>query len=229
MSRHLLLDEPLHWNTVMMNTRTINGTLTQMSSRPLTTVTSMGGWCSALEPWCSMTARIEFLNNSNSMWYRWEGTYTILMGTPCSSSVHNKIWCVTSALQETSCDLWNMTKNSWLMCRNTFWYLKHKLFMIQPTACAVVSANHSSAIHKHLSLTMLAANVCTILWYADPLLGNGSTNRHKQNNSMATGGYNNNGKWCSLRSLCYRYVMQQQEKWWERFFSVRSVPRLHNK
>jgi hypothetical protein len=27
------------------------------------------------------------LNSSNSMWYRCDGTYTILMGTPCSLSV----------------------------------------------------------------------------------------------------------------------------------------------
>lgn len=58
-----------------------------MSSLPLTIVTSTGGWCSASQPWCSMIARMEFLNNSNSMWYRCDGTYTILMGMPFSVSV----------------------------------------------------------------------------------------------------------------------------------------------
>jgi hypothetical protein len=208
MSTHLLLDKHSQWNTVMMSTWTINGTLTQMSSRPLTTVTSIGGWCSALEPWCSMTARIEFLNNSNSMWYRWEGTYTILMGTPCSSSVHNKIRCVTGTLQETSCDLWSMM--CW--CAETHygtWRINPLWSSLQPVQlCLTITAVQSINIYPSLCF---AANVCTILWHADPLLGNGSANRHKRNNSMATGGYNNNGMLCSLCGLCYSYVMQQQE------------------
>jgi hypothetical protein len=58
------------------------------------------------------------------MWYRWEGTYTILMGTPCSSSVHNKIWRITGTMHDASCDLKSMTKNSRLMYRNTFRYLQ---------------------------------------------------------------------------------------------------------
>jgi hypothetical protein len=39
------------------------------------------------------------------------------------------------------------------------------------------------------------------LWHVEPLLGNGSANGHKHNNSTTTG-YNNNGKAFSLRGPC---------------------------
>lgn len=39
----------------------LSATLTQMSSRPRTTVTSMGGMFNESCPWCSITARMEFL------------------------------------------------------------------------------------------------------------------------------------------------------------------------
>jgi hypothetical protein len=42
-----------------------------------------------------------------------------------------------------------------------------------------------------------------------PLLENGSADRHERNNSTATAGYKNDGKQCSLRGPCYTYVMQQ--------------------
>lgn len=57
-----------------------------MSSLPRQTTTSTGGTPSSESPWCSMTARIAFLNSSNSMWYKWEGTYTMRIGAPCSTS-----------------------------------------------------------------------------------------------------------------------------------------------
>lgn len=45
----------------------------EMSSLPLTIVTLIGGMLPL--SWCvSITARIEFLNNSNKMWYRCDGT-----------------------------------------------------------------------------------------------------------------------------------------------------------
>jgi hypothetical protein len=37
-------------NAVIRSIKCVNGTLTQMSSLPLTIVTSIGGWCSASEP-----------------------------------------------------------------------------------------------------------------------------------------------------------------------------------
>ncbi|KAF9805552.1 hypothetical protein SFRURICE_020937 [Spodoptera frugiperda] len=51
----------------------------QTSSCPLTRLTVMGGGQSSC---VSITARMEFLNSSNSMWYKWDGTYTIGIG-PC--------------------------------------------------------------------------------------------------------------------------------------------------
>ena len=42
------------------------------SCSPLATSTSISGMCWDL-PWVSTVARMEFLNSSNSMWYRWGG------------------------------------------------------------------------------------------------------------------------------------------------------------
>jgi hypothetical protein len=53
------------------------------------------------------------------------------------------------------------------------------------------------------------------MWYADPVLGHGSANKHKCNNSTAMGGYNN-GKRSSLCSPYYSCVTQQQKYCWER-------------
>uniref|UniRef100_A0A2H1WE90 SFRICE_013277 n=1 Tax=Spodoptera frugiperda TaxID=7108 RepID=A0A2H1WE90_SPOFR len=57
--------------------------LNKTSSCPLTRLTVMGGGQSSC---VSITARMEFLNSSNSMWYKWDGTYTIGIG-PCDDSV----------------------------------------------------------------------------------------------------------------------------------------------
>lgn len=58
-------------------------TLIQTSSEPHTTCASTGGSFSGiLSLWNSTTARREFLNNSNNMWYKWDGTYTTWIGEP---------------------------------------------------------------------------------------------------------------------------------------------------
>lgn len=75
-----------------------NHTLMQISSLPRTTVTTIGGYWSELRSlWCSTTARNEFLNSSKSMWYRWDGTYTMHIGSPgsaptiCSQSIIERL------------------------------------------------------------------------------------------------------------------------------------------